>query len=307
MEKEMKPQARIKDHGFFTAAFCALLLSISMAAPALAVDAVWRPDAGINGDWNNNTNWVGGLAPVTAGDTATFNLASVTSLFLSSGVAIDSVTFNPGASAFSIDTSGSLFSFVGAGIVNDSGGTETIVSNAGGTTSFLNSSTAGNAALIAVNGGSILFHGTSTAGNAGLRAAGFTTMPAPSGTISFFDNSTAGNASLTAETGFGSTISFFGNSSAGNARLGANGGVDFFGTSGGSISFFENSSAANSTLTSQGGAGAGGASISFHGTSTADNATMIAEGGSRRVPWWRRRYHLVLRQFERRKREIDCR
>src|SRR5262245_20209597 len=54
------PQAEINNHGFSATAFGALLLFVAMAAPALAVDAIWQPEPNGNGDWNLATNWQNG-------------------------------------------------------------------------------------------------------------------------------------------------------------------------------------------------------------------------------------------------------
>ena len=93
------PKVAIKNRGFFATAVGCFLLFIAMAAPALAVDAVWDMNPG-SGEWNMGDNWASGTAPVNAGDTATFNTSTMTSLFLTDDVTIDSMTFNPGASAF---------------------------------------------------------------------------------------------------------------------------------------------------------------------------------------------------------------
>src|SRR5262249_54144017 len=125
-------------------------------------------------------------APVNAGDTATFNTSTITTLFLSDDVTIDSMTFNSGADAFTIitDSKGPFsFSFVGAGIVNNSTQTQTIVNSFGGSTNFLNSSSAGNATII----------NSSFLGN-----AGFLGNP---GVTNFNNTSTAGNATITNELG----------------------------------------------------------------------------------------------------------
>jgi hypothetical protein len=291
----MKTRSKISGHiirsgaraVFFLVAFIAgLLLFVAMPAAVLAVDAVWNANPS-SSFWNDDLNWTPAMAPVHAGDTATFNVSSTTSLSLSSGVTIDSMTFNPGASAFSINTSGNSFSFVGAGIVNNSGTTQTITNEAGGTTNFLNSSTAANASITSVDGGTINFFNSSTAANAGLLAAGGADCcPWPgygSGSISFSGTSTASNAGLTAGGGAdagGGSISFSDTATAGNARLTAEGGqrgLNFPGGGGGSISFSGDSTAGSATLTADiGEVGCGG--ISFSDTATAGNATLTAEG-----------------------------
>ena len=140
--KQTTPQAEIKHHGFFAGALAALLLFVAMATPALAVNAVWNPDVNEGGTniWNDNFNWDGGMAPVNAGDTATFNFESVPfflSLELSANVTINSMTFTALATnSYTISTDGHSFSFVGDGIVNDSGVTHTINNNGGTVTDF---------------------------------------------------------------------------------------------------------------------------------------------------------------------------
>ena len=153
------------------------------------------------------------MAPVNPGDTATFNSSSVTSLFLSGDVTIDSMTFNSGADAFTIETNGNSFSFVGVGIVNNSAQTQTIINDFGGGTNFLNSSTAGNAAITNNGGGFTVFSDTSTAGNATITNSG-------GGVTGFEDTSTAGNATLIAKGGgLGGTIFFENDSTGGTARV----------------------------------------------------------------------------------------
>jgi FG-GAP-like repeat len=296
MEKEMKTKSKISGYIIRSGAWAVFslvaliacfLLFVAMPAAALAVDAVWNTNPS-SSFWNDGFNWSPPIAPVNAGDTATFNSSMTTSLSLSSGVNIDSMTFDPGASAFSIDTSGNSFSFLGHGIVNNSGTTQTIQNEAGSTTNFLNSSTAANASITSVDGGSTNFFNSSTAANAGLLAAGgYDWTNTSGGSISFSDNSTASNAGLTAQGGFGpgaggGSISFSGNSTAGNATLIADGGgygAGGPGGGGGGISFSGDSTADNATLTANPGDAGSCAGISFHDTSTAGNATLTANGG----------------------------
>ena len=129
----------IKNRGFFATAVGCFLLFIAMAAPALAVDALWDMNPGYlaSGTWV--TIGRAGRVPVNAGDTATFNTSTMTSLFLTLAVTIGSMTFNPGACTFQIDTSGNCFSFVGVGIsLNNSGTTQTIINDVGDYANFKN-------------------------------------------------------------------------------------------------------------------------------------------------------------------------
>jgi hypothetical protein len=135
----------------------ALPLCVALSTPAvLAVDAVWLVNPR-TGDWNTGTNWsTSPLAPVNPGDTATFNTSTLTSLTLSGAATVESITFNPGASAFTINTNGEDLHISGAGIVNNSGTIQAITNNAlplkFGTTTFLGTSTAGNATITNIGG-----------------------------------------------------------------------------------------------------------------------------------------------------------
>jgi len=125
-------------------------LLVVTSTPVLARDAFWLPSPK-TGDWNTASNWSTGeiaFAPVLPGDTATFNNSTITSLTLSGSIEIESITFNKGASAFTIDTNGFDLAVRGAGIVNNSGISQTITNNSNGSTTFLVSSSAGSATII---------------------------------------------------------------------------------------------------------------------------------------------------------------
>jgi outer membrane autotransporter protein len=288
------PEVAIKNRGFLATAVCCFLLFIAMAAPALALDAVWDMNPG-SGEWNMGNNWAGGTAPVNAGDTATFNTSTMTSLFLTGDVTIDSMAFNPGASTFLIDTAGNSFSFVGVGIVNNSGTTQTIINDVGGTTNFKNTSTAGNTTIQNIDGTTNFFN-ASTAGNATIsisgdgtvNGSGFTNfhdtssagnatidnnapaIPAPGGfqfpTLTFQDSATAGTAVIT-NSGPGSSMGFFDTSTAENAAI-TNSGQGSF------TDFNESARAGSSVITNSGQDSA----LQFLDTSNADNATITNSG-----------------------------
>src|SRR5208282_980772 len=250
-----------------------LSLFVATSIPVLAVDAVWLLNPDTN-NWNSGFNWsTSPSAPVNPGDTATFNTSTVTSLTLSGNVTVESITFRPGASAFTITTNGNVLTIEGAGIVNNSGATQRINDNGAiggeisvtpGLTEFFNTSTAGNAAI--TNNGSAF-------------SGGF------GGSTGFFNTSTAGNATITNNGsafsgGFGLT-EFFNTSTAGNAAI-TNNGSAFSGGFGGSTGFFNTSTAGNATITNNGSAFSGGfgGSTGFFNTSTAGNATIITNGGT---------------------------
>ena len=79
--------------------------------------------------WNKGGNWDTGIAPVNAGDTATFNSSNGLRWLLPATSLSIPDAFNPGASAFSVRIvpEQKFLFFVAAGIVNNSGATQTIV------------------------------------------------------------------------------------------------------------------------------------------------------------------------------------
>jgi outer membrane autotransporter protein len=209
---------------FIHLCFVVLSLSVATSVPVLAVDAVWL-SAPVSGDWNTGTNWSTSLAPIHPGDTATFNTSTLTSLTLSGGATVESITFNPGASAFTINTNGEDLHISGAGIVNNSGTIQAITNNAlpsnFGTTTFLGTSTAGKVTIIN-NGGMTLgafgvtaFAAASTAGSATITNNGAKFPMALGGVTAFLVRSNAGGATITNN---GGTIA------------GAFGGVTIFGS-----------------------------------------------------------------------------
>jgi autotransporter-associated beta strand protein len=253
-------------------------LFVATSAPAPALDAVWLVNPS-SGDWNTGTNWsTSPSAPVNAGDTATFDTSTQTSLSLSSNVTVESITFQPGASAFTIATTGNVVLTVqGTGIVNNSGDTQTIINDvllneffvaSAGSTNFLNSSTAGNATITNYNVnlnlpglavGSTKFFNASTAGNATINNFG--------GDTEFLNSSTAGNATIT-NIGIGFT-QFLNTSTAGNATISNFGGVGTGNFGEGSTIFSDTSTAGNATITNNPGGSTG-----FSDNATAGNATI---------------------------------
>jgi autotransporter-associated beta strand protein len=237
--------------------------------------------------------------PNDPADVATFGSSNTTALSLSAPTHVDSVVFDPNANAFTVSTAAHHFTFLGAGIVNNSASEQNFVTGL-------------------LDGGSINFRNNATAGDAVFTVYGDAFQPYDS----FYENATAGDATFTNNGGFGGAVTwFFDSSTAGNATFynftrgdGFNDGVTVFedeanaGTAtifceGGGTVFHKNSSAANSTVISDSGnivftdrARAGNATIIVNGASSsdanfgvlffledeasADNATLIANGGA---------------------------
>src|SRR6185295_18326624 len=199
-----------------------LLVAIGIVSTAVhAQDATWNFAPGSN-DYNTPTNWTPTAAPIGPSGTASFGTSGTTSLTFSTGTAVDTFQFNPGASAYTFNLNGNFLEFTGAGILNNSSNSPTI--NALGLLQFDNTATAGNA-IINNTPGSTTFTGFSTAGTATITNSG-------GGLLSFTDSSTAGSATIT--TNAGSLTQFKTNSDGAQARLITNAGgtVDFSGTSG---------------------------------------------------------------------------
>ena len=265
------------------ALFIALPPYIATCTPVLALDAVWLSEPG-SGDWNAGANWsTSPSAPVNPGDRATFNTSTQTLLDLSGGVTVESITFQPGASVFAINTNGNGLAVQGAGIVNNSEETQTLTNNnkfpgAPGSTEFLNNSTAGNATITNQNGvggsNTTKFLNTSSAGSATITNYGGLRVHAEAvGITEFLNTSSAARATIANN---GGLSEFLNASSAGNAAITNNGG--FFGGTGQTY-FLNTSTAGNATITNNGGDG-GACFTAFHGSSTAGNATITTNGGS---------------------------
>ena len=257
--------------GFFWAMGLFLLLAASVQAQT------WIASPS-SGDWNTDSNWTG-TAPNSSSAFATFGTSTVTNVTLSAPATVDTVQFNGGASSYSIDTNGVTLNLGGVGVVNNSGGPQTLINSDNGSNGgylvFANSASASNA-IIKNNGslGYMQLLDSSTAGNSTITN---------NGNIDIFSSATAGSATIT-NNGY---LYFFNNATAGAASITNNSFVDFFGTSSLSTSTFNNAS--NGTLLFYGasspGSTAGSATITTNGVvgfnenSTAGNAVITITGG----------------------------
>jgi autotransporter-associated beta strand protein len=210
---------RVLNHRFGAARrLRAILLASSAlcvaALPAAAQDATWLNTPG-SGDFNNAANWSPATVP---GGTASFDTSSVTALSFSATTNLGGMTFNAGASSYTLTNgptggfTGQSLQITGAGIAVN-GGSATIVNNQD--LHFSNSSTAGNATII--NDRFMFFENNSSAGNATVINNNFMEVE---------NNSTLGNANFT--TSAGAITQFFQSGSAGNATITNNGQLMFF-------------------------------------------------------------------------------
>src|SRR5436190_8448532 len=108
---------------FIAGILLAFILMLSIQT-SLAGSATWNLDP-TSGDWNTATNWTPATVPNGPTDMATFDLSNLTAISVEQTIiTLDSIVFNPGASAFTITVgpeTGSSLVIVGAGITNNSG------------------------------------------------------------------------------------------------------------------------------------------------------------------------------------------
>lgn len=220
-------------------------------AAAHAADATWT---GASSDWTDPANW----NPNVPDGTATFTSTGATSIDNSNGiVTIGSLLFTNTAQAYSF-TVFNPFIVNAAGIINNSGNTQTFEVTSGNNLVFQNSSTAsgGTGAVTITNdaGGTVNFIQNSTAGTVSLTNNSF---------VTFEDSSSAGSASIT--NNLNGQIDFFTSATAGTATISN--------AAGASLNFHTNTTAASSTITNNG-------TVTFDGSATAGNATITTNNGA---------------------------
>ena len=209
-----------------TAALLPALLLLFTVHSGQAGSATWNLNP-TSGDWNTAANWTPATVPNAVNDTATFGTSNTTNVTLSALTTLDGITFDPGASGFTIDGARQTVKIMGAGVTNNSGVTQNFASaynlsfngsaTAGDLTSYLltglyanfyDQSSAGSATITVAGVGYLYFRSTSTAANA--------TLIANSGQLFFLDSATAGNATLIAD---GGSIEITDSSTGGTARV----------------------------------------------------------------------------------------
>jgi autotransporter-associated beta strand protein len=267
------------------------VFSCLIAAQSFAASATWSANP-ISGDWNTAENWIPNTVPNGPGDTATFDVSTITNVSTSTQTEVDSIVFNPGASAYTITlkpvTQQFLF-ITGAGIVNSSGVLQTFVGSEDRVFhafDFFNNSTAGDLTVFhnqSIIGSVTNFLGASNAGSCTIINQG--SPGAAGGQVEFFGISSAANATIINEGAppgdvIGGATYFFDNASAGTATIINEGGTVADG--GGGLTMFDNdaTTAAGATVINNGGSveGALGGHSDFILGATPGNATFIANG-----------------------------
>jgi autotransporter-associated beta strand protein len=298
-----------------TLVFAVIRCSLLFLLPTLtyATSTQWDLDP-ISGDWNTADNWTPRGVPNGPTDITTFGLSNTTAISVSEDTTVNRIIFSPGAAPFTITVNpfisgrpnDNILTLSGAGITNNSGIVQKLVTAAGTNYNyanivFTNSASAGNSNSFTNTGatapftaggvsGETSFYNTSTAAKGVFTNSGATYLAGYGGFTNFFNSSTAANGTFNNE---GGTFTGFGIGSSGGATrfietsTAANGTFtnnpatvrDSFG---GSTQFYNVSTAGNGTFTNNGSAvsGAGSGSTVFYDLSTAANATLTNNGGT---------------------------
>jgi autotransporter-associated beta strand protein len=204
-------------------ACCLGLLSpllICSAPGGYAGSATWSANPP-SADWNTATNWMPNTVPNGGSDVATFATSNQTGVAFSQVTEINSIVFDPGASAFTITNAPfHLVTISGAGVINNSGRTQRIVSDmvsdmesgtprhqsdfpAFPSVTFTNNATAGSNVVYTSKGGigevgvggNFNFTGSSSADHATFDIFG-SRGRAYASEVSFSGSSTAANATI---------------------------------------------------------------------------------------------------------------
>ncbi|MBA3830496.1 MAG: autotransporter-associated beta strand repeat-containing protein [Chthoniobacterales bacterium] len=286
-----------RGRGFFVAT-AMLLLLISSRSTTFAGSATWQLSPA-SGDWNTAANWMPNTVPDGPTDIATFDVSNTTSVSLSGTAEVDSIVFNPGASAFTI-TAGTFkfynaITFSGTGIVNNSGTTQNFVTT--GTTQgqieFTGVATAGSATVFTNYGGArfsdtgVFFNDSSNAGSATfINNGGVDSNLHGTGRVNFVGSASAANGTFVTNPGprgtfAGGKVIFSYSSTAANGTFVCNGGTAE-NPNGGYMQILDSATAAEGIFTINGSdfPGASPGSLYFYYTPTAGNATLIANGGT---------------------------
>lgn len=266
---------------------------------AHAGSASWNLNPG-SALWDTASNWTPATEPNGPGEIATFAVSNVTNLQMASRVEVDSIVFNPGASAFTFTPDASAIMpliLSGAGIQNKSNAIQSFVAPVQflneGLISFTGSASAGTltaftaegAEEMSAFGGLIQFHDNASADRGNFLAAAGLASGAHGGSIEFDGFATADGGTFTNDAGqtagaLGGGTGFSGSASAGMAQLNAVG-SPISGGIGGQITFREISTASDARLTALSGmdGGAGGA-IVFDDDASGGDAKVVVAGNA---------------------------
>ncbi len=261
-------------HPLTVAILLLTLVSAFASSSASAGSATWQL-VPATGEWNNAVNWSPATVPNGSGDIATFASSNFTDIFCSADTEVNSIVFDPAASAFTITPNpGTTLTISGAGVLNNSAAPQDFV--LGVDSSF--------------NHAFLTFSNSATAGNMTTYRAQAATISTYGGTIELNDSANAGSATFLIEGGMisspnvvGGAVFFNGgpNCSASNATFITEGGT-VPGANGGEVGLFTEATGANAAFTNNGGQaeGAQGGFVEVQYGATLGDAVSINNGAN---------------------------
>src|ERR1044071_1106438 len=96
--------------------WASLIVALLSAHLTHAGSATWNLNP-VDHDWNNPANWTPQTVPNGPNDVATFGHSNITAVSISTGAEVNAITFDPGASAFTVTVPSTLMLTVsGTGI-----------------------------------------------------------------------------------------------------------------------------------------------------------------------------------------------
>jgi autotransporter-associated beta strand protein len=242
-----------------------ILVSIGLTLRAQAITGLWKVDP-VDNNWANGANWTSGSTP----SDAIFGVSQITALVNQGSAA--SITFNAGASAYTIGAAVSNPLITGLGIINNSSVSQNFSSAPFSAYFFENNAAITGEVFMTLNSnGGAYFLNTASAGSGNLlcHSGSF---------VTFGDDAIAGNSMITLEGGgSGSSAGFYENAGGGSATIIAEG-SDNLSELGGLVVFNDQSSAQNATLIAEGTLGKIGGEISFNASSSGDGASVKVVG-----------------------------
>ena len=131
------------------------MVLLAVRSTTFAGSATWLANPA-TAHWNAAANWTAGGPPNGPSDTATFDVSTITRVFIAVDTEVNGIVFNAGASAFTIAArSARTLTISGTGITNNSGLEQRFVANSLGTILFTGDSTGDRARVQLVDSSSL--------------------------------------------------------------------------------------------------------------------------------------------------------
>ncbi|MGH8091938.1 MAG: autotransporter-associated beta strand repeat-containing protein [Chthoniobacterales bacterium] len=260
----------MKNHDYVLVVYFIAAAALALAnQTGYAGSATWQANP-TSGDWNTAANWMPNTVPNSSTDSAEFGFSNTANVSISASVDVDVISFDAGASAYSITAPPNTVLTFSAGVANNSGLMQTFVaesdSSGGGVFEIFGiGSGSGDLTTFVLKGGQ----------GSGAQGGGVSLLAGSAMSSTFLNGGGMVPGAL------GAIVDFLGSAVLGTATIVSDGG-QVSGASGGETLFFAAEDAQNATIIANGGvaSGAGGAIVFFMGNSRAGAATLVANGGT---------------------------